>query len=60
MKKTVSLKDVSEFRKGRKPSRYYLEPIAGSLPYILIENFNGARTYFTDNSSCAQCTEEDT
>src|SRR5436190_2171793 len=60
MRKTVILKDVCEFRKGRKPSKYYTEPVIGILPYILSENFDGTRTSFTDDTSCVQCGEEDT
>lgn len=60
MRRTVVFKDVCEFRKGRKPNKYYSEPVAGSLPYILIESFDGSRTSFTDDTNCVRCTEEDT
>ena len=57
---STRLGDVCVFRKGKKPSITFDEPIAGSLPYLLIESFDGTRENFTNDLSCVLCTEDDT
>jgi type I restriction enzyme S subunit len=57
---STRLGNVCAFRKGKKPSITFDEPIAGSLPYILIESFDRTRKNFTNDLSCVLCTEDDT
>jgi len=57
---STRLEDVCVFRKGKKPSVTFDEPITGSLPYLLIESFDGTRKNFTNDLSCVLCTEDDT
>jgi hypothetical protein len=48
----MHVRDIGLFLKGRKPSVTLDRPTNGALPYILIENFNGVYTTYTNDGLC--------
>ena len=55
----VFLKEVCTLKKGRKPDTLSKEFLEGWKPYVLIENFNGALTSFTNDVKCIECNKDD-
>ncbi len=54
------LEDVITFKKGKKPKRLVGADQVGALPYILIENFEGRLSSFTDDEGCPVTQVSDT
>ena len=54
------IRDVAVFLKGKKPSFAFEAPNDGALPYVLIENFNGRYTSYTNDPACVRCRHSDT
>ena len=57
---TVRIRDVAQFLKGKKPSITYDKVTNNAVPHILIENFGGRYTSYTDDQGCVHCDRNDT
>ncbi|MGH9429741.1 MAG: restriction endonuclease subunit S [Terriglobia bacterium] len=56
---TSRVRDVVVFLKGKKPSVLFDEATDGALPYILIDNFGGSYTSYTNDPACVRCERSD-
>lgn len=53
------LSEIISIGKGKRPKYYYSSPHMSSIPYILIENFDGKYTQYVDKEDMTICNPND-